>query len=342
MYKLLTHIAVRMKWIIVALLIVMIVLPFFVSSPYILRILTVALMYIMIATSLNFLTGFLGMMTLGHAAFWGIGSYTAAIITTRLPIGMGVGMICAALVCGIVSFLLGLAVLKLKSYYLTVTTLGFCEIVRLIEMNWMPVTRGPLGIPGIPYPNIFGIDLSSHKATYYVILVLAVLSIFIVYSLIHSRIGIGIIACREDDLAASAMGINVFKYRVMVFVISAMMVGVAGAFYAHYITFIDPSSFTTAASIDMLVMTIFGGLGSIPGTILGATILTVLPETMRILAEYRTLIYGILIVVLMLVKPSGLLGNINFKYLKQRYEQSKNIDKNDQLIALKSDQGEIE
>ncbi len=158
-------------------------------------------------------------------------------------------------------------------------------------------------------------------------LVLVVLAALIVHSIIHSRVGLAIMAIRDDDLAAASMGVNVTKYKIMVFMISTMIVGVAGAFYAHYINFIDPSSFTSAASTDMLVMAIFGGLGSIPGTILGASILTILPETIRGLAQYRNLVYGLIIVILMMVKPDGILGNVNFKYIKQRSMQRRGEDK---------------
>lgn len=323
MKKALEIVAENIKWMASFVLLVLGTLPLYVQSSYALRILTISLMYVMIALSLNLLTGFCGLMTLGHAAFWGIGAYVAAILSTRIGLGMGLSMVASGLFAGGVACILGLTVLKLKGYYLTVVTLGFCEIVRLIEMNWMAVTRGPLGIARIPAPNLFGIDLSSNTAIYYIILILAVLTALVVFRIVHSRIGLSIMACRDDDLAAASIGINVYRCRVMVFVISAVIVGIAGAFYAHYISFIDPSSFTTAASIDMLVMAIFGGLGSIPGTIIGAFVLTVLPETMRALAEYRTLIYGVLIVILMMVKPDGLLGNVNFKYIRQQLEQER-------------------
>lgn len=323
MRKLLDFIAVHMMKIAVLLVVFLIVFPFIATSSYILRIVTVCMMYVMIALSINLLTGFLGLMTLGQAAFWGIGAYAAAILSTKLGLGMGVCMIISAVVAGLFSLLLGLPTMRLKGYFLTVVTLGFCEIIRLVEMNWMDLTRGPLGIAGIPAPNFFGIDLSSNRQIYFVMLVLVVLSAFIVYSIIHSRVGLAIMSIRDDDLASAAMGVNVVRYKIMVFIISSMIVGVAGAFYAHYIGFIDPSSFTTAASTDMLIMAIFGGLGSIPGTILGASVLTILPETIRSMAEYRNLVYGIIIVVLMMVKPDGLLGNVNFKYIKQRVQQRK-------------------
>ncbi|HHV59012.1 MAG TPA: branched-chain amino acid ABC transporter permease [Clostridiaceae bacterium] len=297
------------------------------QSAYTLRIATVAMMYIMIALSLNLLTGFCGLMSIGHAAFWGIGAYTAAILAKNLGWGMGTCLIASALVSGFFGMMLGLPVLKLKGYYLTIVTLGFCEIIRMVELNWMSLTRGPLGINNIPYPNLFGIVLKSRVEIYYIMLGLMVLTGLVVHSIVHSRIGKAIVAIREDDLAASAMGINVTLYKIMVFIISATIMGVAGGFYAHYIRYIEPSIFNTGTSMNMLIMAIFGGLGSIPGTIIGATILTVLPETIRFLAEYRNLIYGFLIIVLMLIKPSGVLGDVNMEYIKKRYYASKAGDK---------------
>ena len=323
MNKILDFIATHMAKLTLLLIALLVVFPWVFTSAYVLRIVTVCMLYVMIALSINLLTGFLGVMTLGQAAFYGIGAYTAAILSTRIGLGMGLSMVVAAVIAGVFSLLLGLPTMRLKGYFMTVVTLGFCEIIRLVEMNWMDLTRGPLGIAGIPAPNLFGIDFSSNRAIYYVMLVLVIVSALVVYSIVHSRIGLAITAIRDDDLAASSMGVNVARYKIMVFIISAMIAGVAGAFYAHYINFIDPSSFTTAASTDMLIMAIFGGLGSIPGTLLGASILTILPETIRALAEYRNLIYGFIIVILMLVKPDGLLGRINFKYMKQRVMQRK-------------------
>ncbi|UWP60815.1 branched-chain amino acid ABC transporter permease [Ruminococcus gauvreauii] len=318
MNQILNFFAKHMNKLAVLLVAVLAVFPLMTDSSYMLRIVTICMMYVMIALSLNLLTGFLGLMTMGHAAFWGIGAYAAAILSTRAGLGMGTCMIVSAVVAGLFSLLLGLPTLRLKGYYLTVVTLGFCEIVRLVEMNSMNLTRGPLGIAGIPSPNLFGIQFTSNRSIFYVMLVLVVIAAVIVYRIVHSRIGLAVMSIREDDLAASAMGVNVFRYKIMVFIISSMIVGVAGAFYAHYINFIDPSSFTTAASMDMLIMAIFGGLGSIPGTILGASVLTILPETIRAMAQYRNLVYGIIIVVLMMIKPDGILGNVNFKYIKQR------------------------
>ena len=196
--------------------------------------------------------------------------------------------------------------------------LGFCETARLVETNWESLTRGALGISGISAPVFFGIRLSSRRSIYYLMLVLLILTLLLIWSIINSKAGNAIMAIREDELAARAMGIHVFKYKTIVFVLSAMIMGLAGAFYAQYMTYIDPGVFTVSASLNILIMAIFGGLGNLLGTIIGASVLTILPEMIRFLAEYRNLIYGILIIILMLVKPDGLLGSVNFKYIRQQ------------------------
>ena len=296
----------------------LVALPFVVKSNYTLRMLTLCMLYVMMALSINLLTGYLGVMTIGHIAFMGIGAYATAILVKNFQWHTLPCYLVAVLLTGLFGLLLALAASKLQGYYMTILTLGFCEIVRLVEINWVDLTRGALGISGISSPVFFGLKLSSRRSIYFLMLVLLVLTIFIIYSLINSRIGNAIIAIREDELAARAMGINVFKYKVIVFVMSAMIMGLAGAFYAQYMTYIDPAVFTVSASLNVLIMAIFGGLGNILGTIIGASVLTILPELIRFLAEYRNLIYGVLVIVLMLVKPDGLLGKTNFKYIRQQ------------------------
>lgn len=315
--------AKNLRWFTLAFFVILAVLPLLLTSNYSMRMITICMLYVMMALSLNLLTGYLGIMTIGHIAFMGIGAYTAAILIknhgwTTIP-----AYFAAVLLTGIFGLLLALAALKLQGYYMTILTLGFCEIIRLIEINWVDLTRGALGIAGISSPVIFGIRLSSRRAIYYCMLVLLILTLFIIYSLINSKAGNAIIAIREDELAARSMGINVFYYKVVVFVLSAMIMGLAGAFYAQYMTYIDPAVFTVSASLNILIMAIFGGLGNILGTVIGASVLTILPETIRFLSEYRNLVYGVLIIVLMLVKPDGLLGKVNFKYIRQQAEAHK-------------------
>lgn len=221
---------------------------------------------------------------------------------------------------GLFGLLLGLPVLKLKGYYFTIITMVFCEIVRVVELNWMSLTRGPLGIMAIPKPSFLGFEITTPRQFYFMILVLVALSTLVVSNLMKSRVGYAILAIRDDELAAEAMGIHVFRYKMIVFILSSLLVGLAGAFYATYTSYIDPSSFAAAQSNDMLVMVIFGGLGNTVGSFIGAISLSILPEALRDLAQYRQLIYGVLLVLLMMVKPQGLLGDINFKYIRQRME----------------------
>lgn len=306
------------KQITVGTLLLLILFPFLVTSSYVLRIAITALVFIMLSLSLNLLVGYLGLMSMGHAAFWGIGAYTAAIISTRLSVSSLGTFLAAMVIAGFFGLILGLPVLKLKGYYLTVVTLGFCEIIRLVELNSMSLTKGPLGISNIPPLNFFGHAFKDSRSIYFIALALVILVAIVIHRIINSRIGLAIMSIRDDDIAAASIGVNVFIYKVMVFIISGMIAGLAGAFYAHYISYIDPSGFTTGQSMDIVILAIFGGLGSIPGAILGAAVLTVIPETLRALMEYRGLIYGIVIVLMMMVKPDGLLGKVNFRYIRLR------------------------
>lgn len=240
--------------------VVAVAFPFVFPSKYFIRIGTVCLMYVMITLSLNLMVGYMGQMSFGHAAFMGIGAYTAAILTTTYDVPFFVAFILAGVVAGLFGLLLGLPVLKLKGYYFTIITMVFCEIVRVVELNWMSLTRGPLGIMAIPKPSFLGFEITTPRQFYFMILVLVALSTLVVSNLMKSRVGYAILAIRDDELAAEAMGIHVFRYKMIVFILSSLLVGLAGAFYATYTSYIDPSSFAAAQSNDMLVMVIFGGL----------------------------------------------------------------------------------
>lgn len=319
----LEFLAVHQKQTVIILLALAAVFPWIVTDRFIMRMAILCLMYVMLSLGLNLVTGYMGQMSFGHAAFWGIGAYTAAILTKNIGTGTIPAFIAAAIVTGIFGFLLGLPVLKLKGYYLTIVTMGFCEIVRLVELNWMDITNGPMGISGIPEFCFFGIKFGSYRSFYFIILLLVILTTVLIQRLIRSPFGIALKAIRDDDVVAEAMGVQIVRYKITAFVISAMIAGIAGAFYAQYITYIDPTSFTYNASQEMLVMVIFGGLGSIPGSYLGALVLTILPELLRGLMEYRMLIYGVLMVVMMLVKPEGILGNTNFDHIRDLVEVRK-------------------
>lgn len=304
--------------------------PLFNFSSYIMRILILGGIYIVLALSLNLLTGFTGQVSLGHAAFYGIGAYTSALLSLKFGYSFLMTAICGGIMAAIFGILLGSPTLKLQGSYLSIVTLGFCEIARIIELNWMSLTRGPLGLPGIPTPKILGFTIEKDRGYYYLIVVLILITIFVIKNIINSRTGRAMIAIREDDIAAEAMGINVFKYKLLAFTISAFFAGLAGSFYAHYVTFIDPQSFTFDESIQILSMVILGGMGSIPGSIIGALVLVSIPEILRSVQEYRMVLYGIVLVVMMLVRPQGLFGDIKLTKILNKITSNKN-DKTEEV-----------
>lgn len=320
--KVLNFIALNMRKIIIIVSVFTLIFPFIFRNVYVIRMGTISLMYVMLALGINLIMGYMGQMTFGHAAFWGIGAYTAAIMSTRLGTPFLVDIVCAALIAGTFGFLLGLPVLKVKGYYLTIVTLGFGEIVRLVELNSTKLTGGAMGIKGIPGLKLFGKEFDSHLFFYYLILVFAVMTIILLVRIDKSRYGLALKSIRDDDSAAEVLGVDVVKTKIKTFVISAMIAGVAGAFYAHYITYIDSTSFTTSVSQEMTVMVILGGIGSIPGTIIGATVLTIVPELIRQLMEYRMLLYGLIMLLMTLFRPHGLLGLVNFSHIKNRLTES--------------------
>ena len=301
-----------------AVLVITCLIPFCVTSTYVLRICVVAQMNIILVLSLNMMTGLLGQMSFGHAAFFGIGAYTAAILSTKLNMPAQVTFPAAMVVAGLFGILLGLPTLKLKGYYFVIVTMVFCEIMRIVELNWMEVTSGPLGILSSPKPGFFGLRISTQREFYFLALALVILTVIVIRNIMNSRIGYAILAVRDDEVAAESMGINIFRYKILVFAVSSCFAGLAGALYAQYTGYIDPTSFTNNKSNELLVMVIFGGLGNLVGSFIGAITLSVIPELLRGLSTYRQLIYGIILVVLMMVKPDGLLGAVNFKYLGQR------------------------
>ena len=325
--KLLNTIAAHQPIAIIILLIFSFAFPFLVSqSSYILNIASMALIYAILALSLNLVTGFLGITNLGQAAFFGVGAYTAAILSTKLNVPFLVTLPLAALMAGLIGAVLGLITLRVSGRYLSIVTLGFCEIARLVELNWFALTRGPLGIMNIPAPKIFGFEFDTLTGKYYIVLILTCLVTIATLHLIQSRTGRAISAIKSDQLVADVMGINVKQVKTLVFVVASAIAGLAGGFYAHYISFIDPTSFNYNKSIQIMSMAILGGMGSIPGSIIGAIVLTVLPELLRDFVLLRQVLYGVVIIVIVLFRPAGLLGGINLKHILQKMNFKKELE----------------
>ncbi|WP_171904645.1 branched-chain amino acid ABC transporter permease [Sporolituus thermophilus] len=288
-------------------------LPYLGIKTYYLHIAILSLINALLALGLNVIAGYTGQLSLAQAAFFGIGSYTTALLMLQQKISFWLaaplGIACATLI----AILIGIPTLRLKGPYFVISTLGFGEIVRLILLNWESVTRGPNGLPGIPAPDPISLGFTvlafdTKVAAYYLNLTVLLLVLVVYSNTINSRVGRALRAIRNDQIAAEVMGINLTFYKVLAFAGGAALSGLAGALYAGYIRFISPDTFTLGEAINILVMMVLGGMGTIIGPILGSVIITYLLETMRILADYRLIIYGLLMFIIILYLPSGFAG----------------------------------
>lgn len=288
--------------------ILLMVLPFILQSSYLQHVAIMMGIFIVLASSLNLIIGFTGMFSLAHAAFYGIGAYTSALLAINLDLPFWITMPAAGIMAGLFGALIGLATLRLRETFLVFGTLAFGEIVRIIIMNWISLTRGPMGIPGIPVPRIFGFPLRNYVYYYYLVLVFTVVSVILISRIYNSKVGRAFVAIREDEIGASTMGVYIFKYKVLAFTIGCTFAGLAGAFYAHFVRFISADQFGASESFAILTMVALGGTGSIAGPVVGAAILLLFPEVFRFLAEYRMVVYGLTLILVMMFKPEGIAG----------------------------------
>jgi len=287
---------------------------------YLLHILIIAGIYIILTLSLNLIVGYTGLPALGHAAFSCIGAYTSSLLALNMGMSPWIGLLIGACVAAFSGVVIGYPAVRLKGDYLALATFGLGVIVYSIAKNWVSLTRGPMGLPGIPGFSILGFGLSEIWSYLLLVSVFVILTIFVIKRIVSSPFGRILKSIREDEIASESLGKDTTKYKLLVFIIGAFFAGIAGSLYAHYITFIDPSSFTVMESITILLMVIFGGMGSISGSVVGAVILVVLPELLRfigmpssIAAPMRQMIYGLLLVVLMVKRPQGIMGAYRFK-----------------------------
>lgn len=285
---------------------------------YIIPLITIVGIFIILSLGLNLINGMCGQFSLGHAGFWGVGAYAAAVYSVYFPLPLHpyanifVSVILGFLAAALAGLIVGIPSLRLKGDYLAIATLGFSEIVRIIIMNTEYI-GGSRGFTSIPkWSNI-----------YWVYLFVVLTTIFMV-RLKFSRIGRAIISIREDEVASETMGINLFYYKVFSFVIGAGIAGVAGALFAHTQQYIHPSNFNFMWSVIILTMVIFGGMGSITGTIIGSVLLTLLPELLRFfgkeVSEMRMIIFSLLLIILMLMKPTGIFGSRELNLFKKKGE----------------------
>jgi branched-chain amino acid transport system permease protein len=290
-----------------ALLILTVILPFLVRD-YFLDVAILIGIYVILALGLNVVVGFTGLLNLGFVAFYAIGAYTYALLNTKYGISFWPALPFSLVLTAAAGFLLAIPAMRLRGDYLAIVTLGFGEIVRLILNNWDRVTHGPNGISGIAPPAVMSISLGKLSHYYYLVLFFVFFTIFITKRVYSSRIGRAWVAIREDEIASSVTGINTTLYKLYAFAFGAFWAGIAGAVFAGKMQFVSPESFTFMESVLILCMVILGGLGSIPGVILGAFLLVLLPEMLREIQLYRMLALGMGLVLLMIFRPQGLLG----------------------------------
>ncbi|MDF1552576.1 MAG: high-affinity branched-chain amino acid ABC transporter permease LivM [Deferrisomatales bacterium] len=286
-------------------------------SSYQVNIMITALIYVVLGLGLNIVVGLAGLLDLGYVAFYAVGAYSYALLNLHfglgfwaaIPVGMAIG-------AGF-GILLGIPVLRLRGDYLAIVTLGFGEIIRLVLENWNDFSKGPSGIANIPRPGLFGLELDLQQSTvymYYLMIGLVLFTIFVVNRLQNSRLGRSWVALREDDIACEAMGIDRMKTKLAAFALGATWAGMVGVIFAAKTTFINPASFTLWESIIILSIVVFGGMGSITGVILGALALILLPEYLRAFSEYRMLVFGATMVLMMVFRPQGLITNVRRRY----------------------------
>lgn len=288
---------------------------------YLLQIIFLVCIYSVLAVSLDLLAGQTGLLSLAHAAFYSLGAYTSALLTLYLGAPFFVGVLAGMTVAALVSFLVSLPSLRLHQDYFVIATFGFQMIISTVLKNWIHVTGGQRGISGIPVPLFFGLSIQSRAAFVILALLLATFSYAIVRRISNSPYGRVLRAIREDEVFVEALGKNTLRFKVTVFAITAALAASAGSLYAHYVTYIDPTSFTVLESILVISMVIIGGAGSRWGPLIGAATLVVLPEALRfvgltvsdqVAANVRQILYGSLIVLIMLVRPTGIAGRYDF------------------------------
>ena len=316
------------KILLAVLLAIAVILPLVIGSNRWITLMTVVVIYVVLASGLNIVVGFTGLLDLGYVAFYAIGAYYTAIIFNQvLKVKYGVdidaywwltwvNLLVGGLLAALAGVLIGYPTLRVRGDYLAIMTLGFGEIIRIVANNWVGLTRGPSGISGIPKPAFFGFQFSTQQSLYYLGLGLALISLWTISRIVRSRIGRVWTAIREDEIAAEAMGIHTSRYKLLSYATGAFFAGVMGVFFGHYLNYISPSSFMLMESFLILSLVVLGGMGNIVGPVLGAVIWIGLQEWLRDFPfvqthpEVRGIALGLILVLLMVFRPQGLLGSV--------------------------------
>ncbi|QSO52729.1 branched-chain amino acid ABC transporter ATP-binding protein/permease [Alicyclobacillus curvatus] len=312
-------------------------IPFFLPGgrlgSYYLTLLILSLSYAIAALGLTVLLGYSGQVSLAQAAFYGIGSYTLGILTVHNHWSFWPALLAAVVVSTVFGLFLGAISLRLQTHYLALVTIGFMVIINLVLNNWKSLTGGADGISNIPRPQLFGLNFADDKSYYFLMVVFLLISAYVVFRLRNSRMGSALLALREDEIAASAAGINLFWAKVLAFSVSAALGGLGGALYASGSLYISPNVYTFDQSVLFFSMVLVGGQESIVGTILGAALLTFLPEWLRFLQSIYVAVYGFMVVVIILFMPEGLWGLL-VRGVSAVFRRNKRSEEGGELKAL--------
>jgi len=306
---------------------VLLVTPLVVNNPYSLGILNLIGLYVIAVLGLNLFIGYAGQISLGHAAFFGLGAYGSAILTATYHLPSWPALLLTAAAMALVALILGVPTLRLSGHYLAMATLGFNYVVHSLFVQWDAVTGGPSGLSGVPPLTLFGLTFESDIKFHYLVWTFAILALTLCLNLVRSGVGRGLAALAQDEVAASALGVDVSRAKVGVFVLSAVFASVAGSLYAHYFGYVNPDGFSIFKSLDLVIMVVVGGLGSIWGTLFGVAFITALPHLLGFFETYSDVIHGVILVLILLFLPqglvTGLLDFVKFRLARRRLASGK-------------------
>jgi len=297
---------------------VILALPLGLGNSYYLNVLVFVGIYSLITIGLSLLMGYTGQISLGHAAFFGLGAYTSGVLSTKFGISPWLALLAGIFVTGGIAFLIAAPALKLKGHYLAMATLAFGYIVFIVFNQASSLTGGPSGFGQIPRFRLGNFLLRSDVHYYYLVWTLVIVVLVVSLNIIHSRVGRALRSIHEGELTANIMGVNTAKYKIQVFVLSAVYASLAGSLYAHFITFLNPTPFGFHFSIVLVAMVAVGGMASVWGAMIGAALLTILPEYLRAFQDYDILIYGSILLLIMMFLPKGLFAGILRLIKKER------------------------
>jgi branched-chain amino acid transport system permease protein len=291
-------------------LLLMVAFTLGVGDEYLLHIAVLILLYTVLATSLNLIVGYVGEFPLGHVAFFGIGAYTLALGATRLGLSPAVLLPLAGVVSALAGLLIGGVTLRLKGPFFVIVTLAFAEVLRLLANNWIGLTNGPMGVSNVPHPAFLDAAgwLSGKRGYAMLGVLITAVTLFIAYRLVHSNAGRAAVTLRENRYVAVSVGIDPVRYALFVFTVAAFLAGLAGAYYASYISYVGPEVFGFPFTVSMIIMVLLGGKGTLSGPVIGAVVVTLLEEYLREFKELRLSLFGLIVMGVVLFSPNGVMG----------------------------------